>query len=154
MNFRIEEIKARLAEIEKERGLLLKELDYLSAADSSLPALLGVPSCQNRRSLLESVSLFSEIFRCRDDIFPKLWENRKKGAAGYSPACNAEWLQGICGKPSVKCKECPNRAYTPFDKSVAINHLQGTITIGTYTICEDDTCIFIAADFDKERWAC
>jgi len=153
MNSRIEEIKARLAEIEKERGLLLKELDYLSAADLSPPALLGIPSCQKPPVTPgERVTLFLRLFRCRDDIFPKLWENRKKGTAGYSPACNAEWLRGICGKPSVKCKECPNRAYTPFDESVALNHLQGTISIGTYTIHEDDTCIFIAADFDKEHW--
>jgi hypothetical protein len=80
MNFRIEEIKARLAEIEKERGLLLKELDYLSAADSSLPALLGVPSCQNRRSLLESVSLFSENFFAVATIsFPSCGKTGKKG---------------------------------------------------------------------------
>lgn len=83
MNFRIEEIKARLAEIEKERGLLLKELDYLSAADSSPPALLGVPSCQQPPvNPGERVVLFLRLFRCRDDVFPKLWENRKKGTVG------------------------------------------------------------------------
>ncbi len=153
MDSRIEEIKARLVEIEKERGLLLKELDYISAADSSPAVLLGVPSCQKPPITIgERIALFLRLFRCRDDIFPKLWENKKKGIAGYSPACNAEWLRGICGKPSVKCRECPNRAYVPFDESVVLNHLQGIITIGTYTIREDDTCIFIAADFDKERW--
>jgi superfamily II DNA or RNA helicase len=40
----------------------------------------------------------------------------------------------------------------PFDETIARGHLEGTFTVGSYTIREDDTCIFLAADFDKERW--
>ena len=153
MNSRAEEIKTRLAEIENERVLLLKELDSLSTDDSLPPALLGTPACEKPPgSLVERVVLFLRLFRCRDDVFPKLWESKKKGTAGYSPACDAEWIRGVCGKPYMKCKECTNRAFTPLDESVVLNHLQGAITIGTYTIREDDTCVFIAADFDKEGW--
>jgi hypothetical protein len=32
------------------------------------------------------------------------------------------------------------------------DHLEGKITAGTYTIREGDTCIFLAADFDKAQW--
>ena len=153
MNRRVEEIKARLAEIEKENHLLLKELDSLSAAELSTPALLGVPACQEPPGNLEGrVALFLKLFRCRDDVFPKLWENRKRGTEGYSPACDAEWVRGVCGKPHVKCKECPNRSFISFDEPVILRHLQGAVTVGTYTIREDDTCTFIAADFDKAHW--
>jgi len=150
---RVEEIRSRLAEIEKEKILLLKELDSLAASGPSSPAILGVPACEKPPdSFAECITLFLRLFRCRDDIFPKLWENKKKGTVGYSPACNAEWLRGICGKPQVKCRECTARKFTPFDESIVLKHLQGTITAGTYTIREDDTCMFVAADFDKEHW--
>lgn len=83
MNFRIEEIKARLAEIEKERGLLLKELDYLSAADSSLPALLGVPSCQKPPVTPgERVALFLRIFSLSRRYLSQAVGKQKKRDSG------------------------------------------------------------------------
>jgi hypothetical protein len=32
------------------------------------------------------------------------------------------------------------------------DHLEGAFTVGTYTIREDDACIFLAAEPDKDRW--
>jgi superfamily II DNA or RNA helicase len=100
----------------------------------------------------ERLSLFVRLFRCREDVFPKMWENRKKGTKGYSPACASEWVRGVCDKPRIKCSACTNRAFVPFDETIARGHLEGTFTVGSYTIREDDTCTFLAADFDKERW--
>jgi hypothetical protein len=78
MNRRVEEIKARLAEIEKEKHALLTELDSLSAAGLTAPALLGVPACLEPPGTLEGrVALFLKLFRCREDIFPKFWENSR-----------------------------------------------------------------------------
>jgi hypothetical protein len=51
----------------------------------------------------------------------------------------------------VKCSECPNQEFVYFDESV-IDHLEGIVTVGTYAIRPDDTCMFLAADFDKENW--
>ena len=45
-----------------------------------------------------------------------------------------------------------NRSFIPFDESIVRSHIEGNITVGTYTIRDDDTCIFLAADFDKEQW--
>jgi len=58
----------------------------------------------------------------------------------------------LCEKPKTKCSECPNRAFLQLDEKIIRSHLEGKITIGTYTIREDDTCIFLAADFDKTTW--
>jgi superfamily II DNA or RNA helicase len=149
---RIGAIKARLGELEQERVRLLQEMESLSAAGPSC-GLFGVPAHEGPLSSAEErIALFMRLFRCRDDVFPKLWENQKKGTTGYSPACGSEWVRGICDKPRTRCSECRNRNFTPFDETVIRGHLEGTFTVGTYAIREDDTCIFLAADFDKERW--
>src|SRR3989442_14645018 len=47
----------------------------------------------------EKVRLFRQLFRGREDVFPKLWLNPKTGKKGYAPACSNEWVRGICEKP-------------------------------------------------------
>jgi superfamily II DNA or RNA helicase len=151
-NPRIEAIKARLAELELERASLIKEMEELSAPRPS-PGALGVTASDRSLSTPEErIALFLRLFRCREDVFPKMWENQKKGTKGYSPACASEWVRGICDKPRIKCSACTNRAFVSFDETIARGHLEGTFTVGSYAIREDDTCIFLAADFDKERW--
>jgi hypothetical protein len=151
-NPRIEAIKARLAELERERASLLKEMEDLSAPRPSTDALGVTASDRPLSTPEERLALFVRLFRCREDVFPKMWENQRKGTRGYSPACASEWVRGVCDKPRIKCSACQNRAFVPFDETIARGHLEGTFTVGTYTIREDDTCTFLAADFDKERW--
>ena len=98
------------------------------------------------------ISLFRQLFRGRDDVFPLLWISSKTGRKGYSPACNNEWVHGVCEKPGVKCSECPNQAFLPVSDQVVLDHLQGRHTIGVYPLLRDETCWFLAADFDKESW--
>lgn len=153
MNPRVKEIETRLAKLEEEKLRLLQELELLSTAKQS-PEPAGIPAAKEPLSTQEErIALFLRLFRCREDVFPKMWENHKTGAKGYSPACKAEWVRDICAKPRIRCSECGNRDFIPFDESVIRKHLQGIITVGTYTIRNDDTCIFLVADFDKEHWS-
>jgi hypothetical protein len=62
----------------------------------------------------EKIALFRSLFRGREDVLPRRWENPKTGKTGYSPVCRNEWVRGVCGKPQVKCSECPNQAFVPF----------------------------------------
>jgi hypothetical protein len=104
------------------------------------------------RTPQEKVSLFRSLFRGREDIFPKLWTSRA-GKKGYSPSCSNDWMSGTCGKthkPPKKCSECSNRKFLPVTDQVIIDHLQGRHVIGVYPMRPDDTCCFLAADFDKE----
>src|SRR2546422_6177459 len=39
----------------------------------------------------EKVRLFRQLFRGREDVFPRLWLNPKTGKKGYAPACSNEW---------------------------------------------------------------
>ena len=113
MNSRIDEIKARLAELEQERQSLLQELESLSTARTS-PGLFGVSASEKPVTTQEErIALFMRLFRCRDDVFPKMWENQKKGTRGYSPACQSEWVRGICDKPRIKCSECREPRFHP-----------------------------------------
>ncbi len=81
-----------------------------------------------------------------------LWISSKTGRKGYSPACGNEWVRDLCEKPRVKCGECPNQAFLPLSDKVVLDHLQGRHSIGVYPMLKDETCWFLAADFDKESW--
>ena len=100
----------------------------------------------------DKVTLFRRLFRGRDDVHPKLWRNQKTGKKGYSPACANEWVRGVCEKPRVKCGECPNQAFLPVTADTVLGHLQGRHVIGVYPMLRDETCWFLAADFDKSCW--
>jgi hypothetical protein len=99
------------------------------------------------------------LFAGRPDVFPVRWENKKAGRSGYSPACSNEWAKGICGKPRVKCGECPHQAFIPPSEDIIEKHLRGgdvrsgDFVAGVYPLLHDETCWFLAADFDKESWA-
>ncbi len=99
----------------------------------------------------EKIALFRQLFRGRTDIYPVRWESNK-GGAGYSPACKNEWRPGVCGKPRIKCNACKQRQFLPVTDRVIYNHLAGVHTIGTYPLLKNDTCYFLATDFDKSSW--
>jgi hypothetical protein len=157
MNSKIQDIEKRLEEIEHERQVLASELAHLrnvQCTDRNLPILLGVPASNvPPQSSEEKIELFLKLFVARESVFPKLWENLKKGSKGYSPACNNEWVRGICNKPQIKCSECAHQAFPKLDAQAIRDHLQGKHTIGTYAIREYDSCVFLAADFDGKGWA-
>ncbi len=100
----------------------------------------------------EKVALFRRLFRGRTDVYPVRWESKTSGKAGYSPACANEWLAGVCQKPRIKCSDCANRLLMPLSDGVIYDHLKGEHTIGVYPLLEDDTCYFLAADFDEAEW--
>lgn len=100
----------------------------------------------------DKIALFLDRFGTRRSVFPKLWENLKTGRKGYSPACDNEWRSGVCQKPRVKCSECLHQKFPPLDARAVEHHLRGQHTLGVYAIAEDDTCRFLAADFDGEGW--
>lgn len=93
------------------------------------------------------LALFRRLFRGRAGVFPVRWES-KAGNSGYSPACANEWRPGACEKPRVKCGDCSCRQLLPLADQVLYKHLAGEIVIGVYPLLPDDTCCFLAVDFD------
>jgi len=94
---------------------------------------------------------FRTLFRGREDVFALRWQN-KAGRSGYAPACAHEWDRTLCGKPKVKCADCPSRALLPLSDEVIRDHLTGRHTVGVYPLLPDETCHFLALDFDKAEW--
>ena len=99
----------------------------------------------------DKITLFRNLFRGRADVYPQRWES-SKGASGYAPACGNEWKPGICHKPKVKCGDCNQRQLLPVTKQVIYDHLAGKKTIGVYPLLTDDSCFFLAVDFDEADW--
>lgn len=97
------------------------------------------------------LALFRRLFRGRADVFPVRWES-KAGKSGYSPACANEWRPGVCEKPRIKCGDCSFRQLLPLTDQVLYKHLAGEIVIGVYPLLPDDTCYFLAVDFDEADW--
>jgi superfamily II DNA or RNA helicase len=164
----IEQIRARLAANEAERKELegaLRDLVSRSSAAAtnySSPAIADAPRVMAASPTAEKIALFRRLFAGRADVFPVRWENRKTAKSGYAPACANEWVRGICGKPQVKCGECPRQAFISVTDDIIEKHLRGCdgargsggdFVAGIYPLLPDETCWFLAADFDEESWA-
>src|SRR5712675_2321345 len=126
----IADLQNRLAELDAERASILAALEQtkqrrmVEAPPTPASQIAGVAS-PSALSNVEKVALFRSLFRGRDDVFPRRWENAKTGKAGYAPACHNEWVRGICEKPRIKCSNCPNQAFVPVSDEVVRGHLQG-----------------------------
>ncbi|MBK8202584.1 MAG: hypothetical protein IPK68_09820 [Bdellovibrionales bacterium] len=151
----IRSIENRLTSLETERTGLLTELkDLRSQRDEHKPvALFGRPTLMKApESNEDKADLFLALFRGRENIYPKRWENNKTNRSGYAPVCENEWVKPICQKPTIKCGDCSHQKFTPLNALAVGVHLRGSATIGTYAIREDDTCTFLACDFDESSW--
>src|SRR5579859_6233292 len=122
-------IRNRLTELEGERASLETRLaDLLQPLRPAITAkatTTTVNTLTAASSAAEKIALFRKYFAGRTDVFPARWENSKKGRSGYAPACANEWVKGICGKPQVKCGECPNQAFIPVSDNIIASHLRG-----------------------------
>jgi superfamily II DNA or RNA helicase len=160
-------LQKRLSELDSERESILAALDELKQRDAEARARASIQSAGNvanasAMSNAEKIALFRSLFRGRDDVFPRRWENPKTGKSGYAPVCRNEWVPGICAKPKIKCSECRNQAFVAVTDEVVRNHLQGRdlgkpkrtepFVAGVYALMPDETCWFLAADFDEQTW--
>jgi hypothetical protein len=118
--------------------ILLIERTKLDAA--RLPIIVTGKSTPD-----EKVKLFRNLFRGREDVYALRWEGRT-GKTGYSPACRKVWGNPLSKHPD-KLKK-----YFPLTDQVIHDHLTGKITAGIYSLLADETCWFLAADFDKTTW--
>jgi superfamily II DNA or RNA helicase len=164
----IAEAEEELAGLNSRRSTLLEQIDGLKRQRESILAgrlqantKTSLPSVTNQSSSDDKVALFMSLFRGRQDVYPRRFESKRTGKSGYQPACKNEWIRGRCAKPQVKCGNCHHREFLPLTEEVIRNHLTGCdpddksqrdFTIGVYPLLLDETCWFIAADFDKATW--
>jgi superfamily II DNA or RNA helicase len=138
---------ARLIALLEAHGIVWKK-----PADTVLVKPTVKESESSKLSPEEKVALFMRLFRGRSDVYPIRWESKKTGKSGYSPVCLNEWRVGVCDKPRVKCSDCSHRLLKPLTDVIIYEHLAGSHTIGVYPLLTDDSCHFMAVDFDEADW--
>lgn len=118
---------------------------------------MGV-SVNHRSPSATKIDLFRSFFRGREDVYPRRFESRRTGKSGYQPACGNEWVRGVCEKPRIKCFDCAQRRFLPVTDETVRWHLSGQneegcdFVMGVYPMLRDETCFFLAVDFDKSAW--
>lgn len=164
---KITKIEAELANLDDYRSHLLNELTQLrqqslrQISSTQMPLNLQTNLINNQSSQEEKIRLFRSLFKGREDVFPRRFENTRTGKSGYAPVCRNEWQAGICQKPKIACQECNFRAFVPVSDEIIRDHLRGNdpsdrsskdFTIGVYPLLTDESCWFLAVDFDKSVW--
>ena len=144
-----------------------------------VPSFSTLSTDETQKPRSGQIALFSDLFAGRPDVYAVRWESTQTGKSGYSPACRHEWVRGICRKPQIKCGECPAREFLPLQCEVIERHVFGFVdssdshskpdedavrgaglssrpmrdfVVGIYPLHRDETCRFLAADFDKKDW--
>jgi len=96
----LDQIEAELRELEIRRDALMLERARMFAEN-----IVAFPRpTHDTPTPSEKIALFLSMFRCREDVYPRLWENAKDGRKGYAPACGNEWFRGVCEKPRLNAR--------------------------------------------------
>ncbi len=160
----LEEVKRLRKENSRLRAKLgLTALDPLGKTPREIKSVEKTPGgesvAHNFKSVVDNSSdsnakihLFMSLFKGRSDVYAKRWENKNKGTSGYSPVCLNQWQTGVCKKPTISCSTCKNKDYAALEKNAIDNHLRGNIVVGVYPMLQDETCHFLAVDFDEAAW--
>jgi superfamily II DNA or RNA helicase len=162
----VDHLKIELEKTIAERDRLRKENELLrlslgKAQDNrdsrAEPSTLYNDSNEQRSATVTAnspaqlkVSLFTSLFRGRDDVYAVRWEG-KNGRKGYSPAGIREWDQAASSSRGQR-KSFRLIQQFPLSEEAIRDHLLGKQTIGVYPLLQDDTCWFVAVDFDKKAW--
>jgi len=111
----------------------------LVGATLESPEKNSQPEIPGRPDRAEKIRLFMSLFKGREDVYAKRWQNRE-GRAGYAPVCRNEWKSGLCRKPAVKCFDCRHQTYNALDEKVIEAHLRGNIVASLYPLRRDEMC--------------
>lgn len=125
----------------------------------NIPSVDNYVQADKSMTMAQLVALYRELFYGRQDVYAVRWENQKAGTHGYAPKCKNEWDRNICGKSMrIKgaCKKCVYKENQEITDATIQQHFAGTgknaLVMGVYPLLEDETCRFLAIDFDKGNW--
>jgi superfamily II DNA or RNA helicase len=110
------------------------------------------PPVDKEERARKRIALFRSLFRGREDVYARRWEN-DDGRHGYTPVVVKDWKAIHRSRPEERKKvDQKTRKFIPLTDAVVENHLLGKETVGVYPLLPDETCWFLAADFDKKTW--
>jgi superfamily II DNA or RNA helicase len=127
--------------------------DPLPSEVSKPSEIIPAPSTLSLTSNASAkIKLFMSLFRGREDIYATRWENLASGKSGYTSVCLNRRDKTLCGRPQLPCSKCRHQYYAALDEEVIKKHLLGEIVLGIYPLLKDETCRFLAMDFDEDGW--
>jgi len=147
---RLREENIRLRCLLQEHGLHIPAVQSatgIPVTTSALPsAHIPVLKAEQR------IALFRSLFHGRDDVYAVRWENTD-GRYGYMPKADRDWKAYLRAKDEDRKKvDRQTRKFRPLTDEVVRGHLVGDHIIGIYPLLQDETCWFLAVDFDKKTW--
>lgn len=80
------------------------------------------------------INLFRSLFRGRTEVYARYWLNTDTNKSGYSPIYSL------------------NKKSEPLTEAIIHQHLEGRELVGLYPLLSDNTCFFLAIDFDGPGW--
>ncbi len=155
------DLQSALAEMQRLREenvrlrCLLQEHGIQIPAAESTTGILVTTNARAHIPVLKAeqrIALFRNLFRGRDDVYAVRWEN-DDGRSGYMPKADRDWKAYLRADDEDRKKvDRQTRKFRPLNDEVARGHLVGDHTIGIYPLLQDETCCFLAVDFDKKTW--
>ena len=110
------------------------------------------PPARSMLSTAQKIALVRSLFRGREDVYAQRWES-PDGRSGYSPRTERDWKAFYAAKPEDRKRvDKETRRNIPLTDKAIHAHLAGQQTLGVYPLLLDETCWFLAVDFDKSTW--
>jgi hypothetical protein len=138
----IDRLTLELARLKAENTRLNRLLELRGQDTKPAPEQLAVPTpalVMMDSPAEHKLSLYADRFHARTDVHAVRWENNRTGAAGWMPAVAGGWRKGMDRR---------HANHLPLTTAVLGSHLAGKTFIGLYPLLRDNTCRFLAADFD------
>lgn len=129
---------------------LEKRVKYLEQllVDNNIP-FERIESIDSKTSFSnqDKLNIYKSYFKGRQDCYATRWE--KDGKSGYSPVYldHVKYLS-----KEAKSKLSIIELYKTTNDDALISHLVGHETLGVYPILDNQTCYFLAFDFDEQSW--
>jgi hypothetical protein len=88
-------LKAELGEIQTDIDTCKNDIiDKQSILDEKQTDTSPLPEINNKSDSTLKIKLFMSLFKGRDDVYAKRWENKNKTKSGYSSVCLNQWQAG------------------------------------------------------------
>lgn len=150
----LEALRKKCRELEEENERLRNLLAEHGVVPTPWRATQSVEPAAIKSSLStpEKIALFRSLFRGREDVYAQRWES-PDGRTGYSPRTARDWQAYNAAKPGDRKRvDKETRKNIPLTDEAIHAHLVGKQTLGVYPLLLDETCWFLAVDFDKKTW--
>lgn len=139
----VERLRSELDRLRAENVRLGRLLDLRGRGTVPVPEQLVVPvvpgSVTMASPVQDKLAFYADRFRARPDAYATYWENPRKATKGWIPAVAGRWRAGL-DRRTVR--------HLPLTTEVLAAHLAGEVFIGLYPLLPDNSCWFLAADFD------